>query len=206
VDHRRHGLSQAGPAFGGRDTPVLRDAGQARQLPGGGERVGGLAVVPAQGAGRRPGATRQGRRSRGTAFATKPQIALQQIEHLMGQGAPRHCVLANAGYGVDTAFRERLSELGLRYVVGVTGSVTVWPPGRGPCRRRPTQGAGAWPSDCAWAVPLCRNTLRNRSRNSPWRLGPSIGTPHLARRHERQAAFALGPRAGARSAPGPPAR
>lgn len=65
-------------------------------------------------------------------FATKPQIALQQIEHLMGQGAPRHCVLADAGYGVETAFRERLSELGLRYVVGVTGSVTVWPPGRQP--------------------------------------------------------------------------
>jgi SRSO17 transposase len=65
-------------------------------------------------------------------FATKPQIALQQIAHLMGQGAPRHCVLADAGYGVDTAFRARLSELGLRYVVGVTGSVTVWPPGREP--------------------------------------------------------------------------
>jgi len=47
-------------------------------------------------------------------FATKPQIALQQIEHLLAQGAPRHCVLADAGYGVDTAFRERLDELGLR--------------------------------------------------------------------------------------------
>jgi SRSO17 transposase len=50
-------------------------------------------------------------------FATRPRIALQQIEHLLGQGAPRHCVLADAGHGVDTAFRERLSELGLRYVV-----------------------------------------------------------------------------------------
>ena len=65
-------------------------------------------------------------------FATKPQIALRQIEHLMEQGAPRHCVLSDAGYGVDTAFRTRLSELGLRYVVGVTGSITVWPPGREP--------------------------------------------------------------------------
>lgn len=65
-------------------------------------------------------------------FATKPTIALQQIEHLLEQGAPRHCVLADAGYGVDTAFRARLSELGLRYCVGVTGSVTVWPPGREP--------------------------------------------------------------------------
>ncbi len=68
----------------------------------------------------------------GTEFATKAQIALQQIEHLMGQGAPRHCVLADAGYGVDTALRTRLSELGLRYVVGVTGSVTVWANGREP--------------------------------------------------------------------------
>lgn len=65
-------------------------------------------------------------------FATKPAIALQQIEHLLTQGAPRHCVLADAGYGVDTAFRARLSALGLRYCVGVTGSVTVWPPGREP--------------------------------------------------------------------------
>ena len=69
-------------------------------------------------------------------FATKPTIALQQIEHLLEQGAPRHCVLADAGYGVDTAFRDRLSELGLRYAVGVTGSVTVWPPGREPLAPR----------------------------------------------------------------------
>ena len=46
-------------------------------------------------------------------FATKPAIALAQIERLLEQGAPKHCLLADAGYGVDTAFRERLSELGL---------------------------------------------------------------------------------------------
>src|SRR6195952_1842963 len=38
-------------------------------------------------------------------FATKPQIALAQLRTLLGEGAPRHCVLADAGYGVDTAFR-----------------------------------------------------------------------------------------------------
>ena len=59
-------------------------------------------------------------------------MALAQIEHLIAQGAPKHCVLADAGYGVDTALRERLSELGLPYAVGVTGQVTVWPPGREP--------------------------------------------------------------------------
>ena len=68
----------------------------------------------------------------GIGFATKPAIALAQIEQLIEQGAPKHCVLADAGYGVDTAFRERLSELGLPYVVGVTGQVTVWPPGHAP--------------------------------------------------------------------------
>ena len=78
-------------------------------------------------------------------FATKPAIALRQIEHLLEQGAPRHCVLADAGYGVDTAFRERLSELGLRYVVGVTGSVTVWPPGREPLPPPPYSGRGRVP-------------------------------------------------------------
>ena len=79
-------------------------------------------------------------------FATKPQIALRQIEHLMNQGAPRHCVLADAGYGIDTAFRERLSELGLRYAVGVTGSVTVWPPGRAPLPPLAYSGKGNVPS------------------------------------------------------------
>ena len=75
-------------------------------------------------------------------FATKPAIALRQIEHLLAQGAPKHCVLADAGYGVDTAFRERLTELGLLYVVGVTGSVTVWPPGRDPLPAPAYSGRG----------------------------------------------------------------
>jgi SRSO17 transposase len=79
-------------------------------------------------------------------FATKPAIALQQIEHLLEQGAPRHCVLADAGYGVDTAFRERLSELGLSYVVGFTGSVTVWPPGREPLPAAAYCGRGIVPT------------------------------------------------------------
>ena len=75
-------------------------------------------------------------------FATKPAIALSQIEHLVELGAPKHCVLADAGYGVDTAFREGLSDLGLLYVVGVTGAVTVWPPGREPLPAAPYSGRG----------------------------------------------------------------
>jgi len=75
-------------------------------------------------------------------FMTKPAIALAQIEQLIAQGAPKHCVLADAGYGVDTAFRERLSEWGLPYVVGVTGEVTVWPPGHEPLPPKPYGSRG----------------------------------------------------------------
>jgi SRSO17 transposase len=75
-------------------------------------------------------------------FATKPAIALKQIEHLVTQGAPQHCVLGDAGYGVDTAFRDGLTELGLRYVMGIPGSVTVWPPGHAPLPPAAYSGRG----------------------------------------------------------------
>jgi len=41
-------------------------------------------------------------------------------------------VLADAGYGSDTRFRERLADMGLQDVVGVQGSVSVWRPGEAP--------------------------------------------------------------------------
>ena len=76
------------------------------------------------------------------AFATKTAIALAQLEHLLAQGAPKHCVLADAGYGTETAFRERLRELGLPYVVGVTRQANVWALGHEPIVPEPRQGRG----------------------------------------------------------------
>lgn len=70
-------------------------------------------------------------------FATKPDIALQQISTLLAQGAPRHGVLADAGYGIDHAFRQGLTEMGLDYVVGITSAVVVWPPGVEPLPPKP---------------------------------------------------------------------
>ena len=52
-------------------------------------------------------------------FATKPQIALSQIEAALKAGVARGVVLADAGYGADGAFRARLTALGLTYAVGV---------------------------------------------------------------------------------------
>jgi SRSO17 transposase len=78
-------------------------------------------------------------------FATKTQIALAQIRSLLADGAPRHCVLADAGYGVDTAFRQALGALGLSYAVGVTSAVVVWPPGVEPLPPKPYSGTGRPP-------------------------------------------------------------
>jgi SRSO17 transposase len=78
-------------------------------------------------------------------FATKPAIALQQLEALLAEGAPKHCVLADAGYGVNQAFRQRLTDLGLPYVVGITSSVVVWPPGLEPLPPRRYCGMGRPP-------------------------------------------------------------
>ena len=78
-------------------------------------------------------------------FETKTSIALSQIRTLLADGAPPYPVLADAGYGVDTAFRQELTALGLQYVVGVTSAVVVWPPGIEPLPPPPYTGKGRPP-------------------------------------------------------------
>lgn len=65
-------------------------------------------------------------------FQTKPQIALEQIRHAVEEEIPGGVVVADAGYGVDSQFRRRITELDLQYVVGVQSSTTVWGLGAGP--------------------------------------------------------------------------
>jgi len=89
-------------------------------------------------------------------FATKPDIALAQIRQAKEAGVAVGIVLADAGYGNDTAFRDDLSELGLSYAVGVQSTTTVWAPetkplppkakpGRGPPAKRLRRGGGHQP-------------------------------------------------------------
>lgn len=65
-------------------------------------------------------------------FATKPQISMEQICRAKESGLPPGPVLADAGYGTDTSFRSGLTEIGLKYCVGVQPTVSVWEPGKGP--------------------------------------------------------------------------
>jgi SRSO17 transposase len=78
-------------------------------------------------------------------FQTKPEIALDQIRLAVEAQVPRGVVLADAAYGINTEFRDALSELGLLYVVGVQSSMTVWEPGKQPLPAKPRRKTGRPP-------------------------------------------------------------
>jgi SRSO17 transposase len=76
------------------------------------------------------------------AFQTKPQIALAQIRAAREAGVAAAVVQTDAGYGVDTAFRDGVTDLGLAYVVGIQSSTSLWPPGMEPLAPKPWSGRG----------------------------------------------------------------
>jgi SRSO17 transposase len=75
-------------------------------------------------------------------FQTKPQIALDQLRAAVTAGVQAETVLADAGYGNDTDFRDAITELGLPYVVGITSATSLWPPGKEPLPPKPWRGQG----------------------------------------------------------------
>jgi SRSO17 transposase len=79
-------------------------------------------------------------------FKTKWQIALDMIDRVRADELPPAPVLADAGYGNVTAFRDELSERQIPYVVGISGETTVWPPGMEPLPPKQRFGTGRPPS------------------------------------------------------------
>lgn len=88
-------------------------------------------------------------------FRTKPAIALEQIDAALAAGVARAPVLADPGYGEETAFRAALTARGLPYVVGITAATTVWPAGAGPLPPKRYAGRGRPPT-------LVRRTARHQ--------------------------------------------
>jgi SRSO17 transposase len=78
-------------------------------------------------------------------FQTKPEIALDQIRTAVEAQVPRGVVLADAAYGINTEFRDALTQFGLQYVVGVQSSLTVWEPGKQPLPAKPRGKMGRPP-------------------------------------------------------------
>ncbi len=54
--------------------------------------------------------------------------------------------MADAGYGINTAFRTALTTMGLTYVVGIQSSARLWAPGTGPLPPRTWSGQGRPPT------------------------------------------------------------
>ena len=79
-------------------------------------------------------------------FQTKPQIALGQIRDALEARVAPACVLSDAGYGIDTEFRDGITALGLPYVVGIQSSTSLWPPGEAPLPPKPRDGGRGRPS------------------------------------------------------------
>ena len=75
-------------------------------------------------------------------FEPKWQIALQEIDRLLADDLPRAPIVADAGYGVVTEFREGIAARGLSYAVGISKEVTVWPQGCSPLPPRRWKGVG----------------------------------------------------------------
>src|SRR5262245_63876179 len=83
---------------------------------------------------------------------TKPQIALELLDRVRGEGLPGWAVVTDAGYGVSEKFRDGLQTRGLNYIVGVTGALVVFtgqplwdmpaPSARGRPRTRPRLAEG----------------------------------------------------------------
>jgi SRSO17 transposase len=79
-------------------------------------------------------------------FKKKWELAVDLIDQVRDWGVPDRIVLADAGYGEATEFREALEERSLRYAVGVAPQVGVWikPP---KTRVPPYSGRGAQPKN-----------------------------------------------------------
>jgi SRSO17 transposase len=112
-------------------------------------------------------------------FRTKPEIALEQIREAVEQGVPQGVVLADAGYGNTTAFRDGITAMGLTYAVGIQASTTVWPQGEGPAPSPAFTGKGRPPRllrrdddhQPVSAEVLARRVGRARLRSITWRQG-----------------------------------
>jgi SRSO17 transposase len=78
-------------------------------------------------------------------FQTKPEIALEQIRAAVAAQVTCGMVLADAAYGINTEFRDGLTQLKLQYVVGVQSSLTVWEPGKEPLPAKPRRKMGRPP-------------------------------------------------------------
>jgi SRSO17 transposase len=104
-------------------------------------------------------------------FQTKPQIALDQLRAARAAGIEADVVLADAGYGNDTDFRDGITEIGLAYAVGIQSSTSLWPPGVQPLPPKPWSGRGRPTHQPISAKQLALELPPKAWRRVTWREG-----------------------------------
>ena len=175
LDHRRHWDSEEGAPFGRRSPAVLWSTGKAGQLSGScqshlsqrsRERTGRVSTVSAGDLGERLENVTAAGIPKTIQFQTKWQIALDMIDSVRAEELPPAPVLADAGYGIVTAFRDALSQRQIPYVVGIGGETTVWPPGMEPLPPKQTGKAARHPDSDAAQPTACASSgvCKTRSR------------------------------------------
>jgi SRSO17 transposase len=107
-------------------------------------------------------------------FRKKGELALDLLDAAIGWGLPQKIVLADAGYGDSSDFRRELAKRGLCYVVAVTGTANVWPPGSAP-RLPQYKGVGPYPKrlrdEDSAPIPTEQLLKNARFRRVTWRQG-----------------------------------
>src|SRR5262245_10753410 len=107
---------------------------------------------------------------------TKPQIALELLDRVRGEGLPGWAVVTDAGYGASGEFRAGVAARGLIYMAGVTGDFVVfpepptWDPPRAAGRGRPATRHRLAPGSPP-PVALKELAKQVRLRQVTWREG-----------------------------------
>jgi len=114
-------------------------------------------------------------------FQKKWEISLSQIDTAIAWGLARKVVLADAGYGDVTEYRDGLTARKLEYVVGINGVQVLWPPGAAPIPPPPARPVGrGGKAPCRWktgeqkpmtALSLAVARGRTACRTVSWREG-----------------------------------
>jgi SRSO17 transposase len=112
-------------------------------------------------------------------FREKWRIALDLLDEALARGSQSRVVLADAGYGNITEFRDGLRERALPYLVAVPGATVVWSPdtvlepprqasnmGRPPTRPRVVSGETTPISELAATLTFRRVTWREGSKGA----------------------------------------
>jgi SRSO17 transposase len=137
----------------------------------------------------------------GVVFETKPQLAGDLCEQAAGWRVPTAPILADSAYGDDAAFRTRLAELELEYVVAVRAETSVYGPETSFAVPERTGSVGR-PRTVARAdrKPETVLTLAKRLPAKAW---PDAALPDNTRGRGRLEPFCLRPRRRHQSRPKP---